>query len=79
MAGARPKHDLVFADRVLVTLVHLRTGLPHAVLAAYAEAEGIRLRTRRQSSDRIRVEHAHAELTPRKPSDELVLARQTAY
>ncbi|MBO3682654.1 transposase family protein [Streptomyces sp. NEAU-YJ-81] len=32
-AGAGPKYDLVFADRVLVTLVHLRTGLPHAALA----------------------------------------------
>jgi hypothetical protein len=32
-AGAGPKHDLVFADRLLVTLVHLRTGLPHAALA----------------------------------------------
>ncbi|WP_232248249.1 transposase [Streptacidiphilus rugosus] len=32
-AGAGPKHDLVFTDRVLVTLVHLRTGLPHAALA----------------------------------------------
>jgi hypothetical protein len=32
-AGAGPKRDLVFADRVLVTLVHLRTGLPHAPLA----------------------------------------------
>ncbi|WP_443045577.1 helix-turn-helix domain-containing protein [Streptomyces sp. NBC_00259] len=32
-AGAGPKHDLVFADRVLATLVRLRTGLPHAALA----------------------------------------------
>lgn len=32
-AGAGPKRDLVFTDRVLVTLVHLRTGLPHAALA----------------------------------------------
>ncbi|MGI5136594.1 MULTISPECIES: transposase family protein [unclassified Streptomyces] len=32
-AGAGPKHDLVFTDRLLVTLVHLRTGLPHAALA----------------------------------------------
>ncbi|WP_309030414.1 transposase family protein [Streptomyces alfalfae] len=32
-AGAGPKYDLVFADRVLVALVHLRTGLPHAALA----------------------------------------------
>ncbi|MFH9125691.1 transposase family protein [Streptomyces globisporus] len=32
-AGAGPKHDLVFTDRVLVTLVHLRTGLPHVALA----------------------------------------------
>ncbi|MDT0456441.1 transposase family protein [Streptomyces sp. DSM 41527] len=31
--GAGPKHDLVFTDRVLVTLVHLRTQLPHAALA----------------------------------------------
>ncbi|MFB7919586.1 transposase family protein [Streptomyces sp. NPDC056061] len=33
-AGAGPKHDLVFTDRLLVALVHLRTGLPHAALAA---------------------------------------------
>ncbi|MFE7565614.1 transposase family protein [Streptomyces sp. NPDC057539] len=33
-AGAGPKHDLVLTDRLLVTLVHLRTGLPHAALAA---------------------------------------------
>ncbi|WP_385625694.1 transposase family protein [Streptomyces sp. P8-A8] len=32
-AGAGPKYDLVFTDRVLVTLVHLRTGLPHAAPA----------------------------------------------
>jgi hypothetical protein len=32
-AGAGRKHKLVFADRLLVTLVHLRHGLPHAVLA----------------------------------------------
>ncbi|MFF3948041.1 transposase family protein [Streptomyces sp. NPDC001902] len=32
-AGAGPKHDLVFTDRVVLTLVHLRTGLPHAALA----------------------------------------------
>ncbi|WP_176723902.1 MULTISPECIES: transposase family protein [unclassified Streptomyces] len=32
-AGAGPKYDLVFTDRVLVTLVHLRTGLPHVALA----------------------------------------------
>ncbi|MEV8424565.1 helix-turn-helix domain-containing protein [Streptomyces niveus] len=32
-AGAGPKYDLVFTDRVLVTLVHLRTELPHAALA----------------------------------------------
>ncbi|MEU1409154.1 transposase family protein, partial [Streptomyces sp. NPDC005728] len=32
-AGAGPKRDLVFTDRVLVTLVYLRTGLPHAALA----------------------------------------------
>ncbi|MFJ1974135.1 transposase family protein [Streptomyces sp. NPDC087903] len=31
--GAGPKHDLVFTDRVLVALVHLRTQLPHAALA----------------------------------------------
>ncbi|MEV6393451.1 transposase family protein [Streptomyces sp. NPDC051907] len=32
-AGAGPKHDLVFTDGLLVTLVRLRTGLPHAALA----------------------------------------------
>ncbi|MGW1695911.1 hypothetical protein [Streptomyces sp. NPDC002399] len=32
-AGAGPKHDLVFIDRLLVTPVHLRTRLPHATLA----------------------------------------------
>ncbi|WP_199812522.1 transposase family protein [Streptomyces sp. NRRL S-337] len=32
-AGAGRKHELVFTDRVLVTLAHLRTQLPHAALA----------------------------------------------
>jgi hypothetical protein len=32
-AGAGPKQRLVFVDRLLVTLVHLRLGLPHAALA----------------------------------------------
>lgn len=32
-AGAGPKYELVFTDRVLVTLVHLRTGLTHDALA----------------------------------------------
>jgi hypothetical protein len=32
-AGAGPDHDLVFTDRVIVTLVHLRFQLPHAALA----------------------------------------------
>ncbi|WP_328330041.1 helix-turn-helix domain-containing protein [Streptomyces sp. NBC_00455] len=32
-AGAGPKQRLVFVDRLLVTLVHLRLGIPHAVLA----------------------------------------------
>ncbi|MEU1709641.1 transposase family protein [Streptomyces sp. NPDC005706] len=31
--GAGRKHELVFTDRVLVTLVHLRAQLPHAALA----------------------------------------------
>lgn len=31
-AGAGPKYKLVFTDRVLVTLVHLRTGLTHEAL-----------------------------------------------
>ncbi|MFE2700901.1 transposase family protein [Streptomyces mirabilis] len=30
--GAGPKHGLVFVDRLLVTLVHLRTGLAHTAL-----------------------------------------------
>ncbi|MEU2834989.1 transposase family protein, partial [Streptomyces lavendulae] len=32
-AGAGPGRRLVFTDRVLVTLVHLRLQLPHAALA----------------------------------------------
>jgi hypothetical protein len=32
-AGAGPKHELVFTDRVVLTLVYLRTNLPHAALA----------------------------------------------
>ncbi|MCW2931547.1 MAG: hypothetical protein JWM19_2509 [Actinomycetia bacterium] len=32
--GAGPGRDLPFTDRVIVTLVHLRFQLPHAVLAA---------------------------------------------
>jgi hypothetical protein len=32
-AGAGPKQELVFTDRVVLTLVHLRTSLPHAALA----------------------------------------------
>lgn len=32
-AGAGRKHELVLTDRVLVTLVHLRTQFPHAALA----------------------------------------------
>lgn len=32
-AGAGPKQRLVFTDRLLITLVHLRLGLPHAALA----------------------------------------------
>ncbi|MFE3186005.1 transposase family protein [Streptomyces violascens] len=33
--GAGAKHKLVFADRLLVTLVHLRHGTPHDVLACW--------------------------------------------
>jgi len=32
-AGAGPSRKLAFVDRLLVTLVHLRLGLPHAALA----------------------------------------------
>jgi DDE superfamily endonuclease len=38
-AGAGPDHDLPFTDRVIVTLVHLRFQLPHAVLAALYEVD----------------------------------------
>ena len=31
-AGAGPKYELVFTDRLLVTLAHLRTGLTHEAL-----------------------------------------------
>ncbi|MFD0341150.1 transposase family protein [Streptomyces sp. NPDC127117] len=33
VAGAGPDHKLVFTDRVLATVVHLRLQLPHAALA----------------------------------------------
>ncbi|MFF9635540.1 transposase family protein [Streptomyces bacillaris] len=36
-AGAGPKYELVFPDRVLVTLVHLRTGLTHEALGVIYE------------------------------------------
>jgi hypothetical protein len=35
--GAGPNYELVFIDRVLVTLVHLRTGLTHAALGVIYE------------------------------------------
>jgi hypothetical protein len=38
-AGAGPKQRLVFVDRLLVTLVHLRFGLPHAALAELCEMD----------------------------------------
>ncbi|WP_435279647.1 transposase family protein [Streptomyces sp. 1222.5] len=37
--GAGPKQRLVFVDRLLVTLVHLRLGLPHAALAELYEVD----------------------------------------
>jgi hypothetical protein len=46
-AGAGPDHDLVFTDRVIVTLVHLRfqprvsTGSPAAVRTATVRVPGI--------------------------------------
>nr|WP_238426658.1 transposase [Streptomyces adustus] len=36
-AGAGPKYGLAFVDRLLVTLVHLRTGLTHAALGVIDE------------------------------------------
>ncbi|MFJ3644202.1 transposase family protein [Streptomyces sp. NPDC090108] len=36
-AGAGPKYELVFTGRVLVTLVHLRTGLTHEALGVIYE------------------------------------------
>lgn len=32
--GAGPKHELIFTDRIVVTVVYLRHQLPHAALAA---------------------------------------------
>ncbi|MFB7115491.1 transposase family protein [Streptomyces sp. NPDC056291] len=40
LPGAGPKHDRVFTDRVLVTLVHLRHQPPHAALAELYGLEG---------------------------------------
>ncbi|MFB6963235.1 transposase family protein [Streptomyces sp. NPDC056309] len=36
-AGAGPKYELVFADRLLATLIHLRTSLTHQALAVIYE------------------------------------------
>ena len=36
-AGAGPGYELVFVDRLLATLVHLRTGLTHAALGVIYE------------------------------------------
>ncbi|MFF1921893.1 transposase family protein [Streptomyces sp. NPDC058221] len=36
-SGAGPEYDLVFTDRLLVTLVHLRTGLTHEALGVIYE------------------------------------------
>lgn len=36
-AGAGPKYELVFTDRLLATLVHLRTGLTHEALGVMYE------------------------------------------
>lgn len=36
-AGSGPKYELVFTDRLLVTLVHLRTGLTHEALGVIYE------------------------------------------
>ncbi|WP_229346892.1 transposase family protein [Streptomyces sp. UNOB3_S3] len=36
-AGAGPKYELVFVDRLPATLVHLRTGLTHAALGVIYE------------------------------------------
>lgn len=36
-AGAGPKYGLVFVDRLLVTLVHLRTGLTYQTLGVIYE------------------------------------------
>ncbi|MFJ9197015.1 helix-turn-helix domain-containing protein [Streptomyces flaveolus] len=36
-AGAGPKYELVFTDRLLAALVHLRTGLTHEALGVIYE------------------------------------------
>ena len=46
-AGGGPEHDLVFTDRLHVTLVRLRTGPPHTALAElYGIARSARIRLR---------------------------------
>lgn len=37
--GAAPEHELVFTDRLLATLVHLRTGLRHPALGVIYEVD----------------------------------------
>ncbi|MGC0319240.1 helix-turn-helix domain-containing protein [Kitasatospora acidiphila] len=51
-AGAGPKQRLVLTDRLLVTLVHLRLGLPHAALARlYGMDRSTVSRAKRVSAD----------------------------
>lgn len=77
-AGAGPKYDLVFTDRVLVTLVYLRTGLPHAALA---ELYGTARSTVSRAIGEIRpLPAAHGLAVPDRPQVRLrTLADVFAY
>lgn len=65
--GAGARHRLVFVDRLVVTLIHLRHDLPRSVLALLPGVDRstvTRAREKarhRHSSKRITVEHALAD------------------
>ncbi|MFF1832609.1 hypothetical protein ACFVXE_00100 [Streptomyces sp. NPDC058231] len=78
-AGAGPKYELVFTDRLLVTLAHLRTGLTHEALGdqTAVRTEGIAEQFHRHPGVKAEVDDGYRGLAnefpdqvsapPRKP------------
>ncbi|MFF1746552.1 transposase family protein [Streptomyces mirabilis] len=79
-AGAEPKCELVSTDRLPAALVHLRTGLTHEALGVLYKVGSStigRAMKRRQSSRRICVEHANAEVRRWRPLQRCTGRRET--